>query len=109
MENNKFTLHKNTLNLTYDEIVKNKEYYDQLPTTADVHHWLYGKNITFVRKNLGQFNSDQISNFDEFIDQYSNMFIKLDIEGGEYELFESISDHNLKKIKQLVIKFHAIL
>jgi hypothetical protein len=32
--------------------------------------------------------------------------MKLDIEEGEYDLIRSISDDNLKKIKQLVIEIH---
>jgi hypothetical protein len=32
--------------------------------------------------------------------------MKLDIEGGEIALFKSLSDDDLKKIKQLVIEFH---
>jgi hypothetical protein len=104
MENNKLVLHNNNFNLTYEEIVD--KYYDQLPTIKDVHHWLYNKNICFIRKNLGNINSNNISNLREYFDKYNNMFIKLDIEGGEYELFDSLSDDDLKKIKQLVIEFH---
>ena len=33
--------------------------------------------------------------------------MKLDIEGGENELFASLSDTDLTKIKQLVIEFHS--
>jgi hypothetical protein len=104
MENNKLVLHNNNFNLTYEEIVD--KYYDQLPSIQDVHHWLYDKNISFIRKNLGNINSNNISNLREYFDKYNNMFIKLDIEGGEYELFDSLSDDDLKKIKQLVIEFH---
>lgn len=64
-------------------------------------------NVQFIKKNLGKINDDKISNFESYFDNYNDIFVKLDIEGGENELFESITDDNLKKIKQLVIEFHS--
>ena len=65
------------------------------------------KRISFIKKNLGNTNSDKVSNFAEYFNKYNNIFIKLDIEGGENDLFESFSDNDLIKIKQLVIEFHS--
>lgn len=62
--------------------------------------------ITFIKKNLGKDNNKKTKNFNDYFKYYNNIFMKLDIEGGEYPLFESISDQDLKKIKQLVIEFH---
>jgi FkbM family methyltransferase len=38
---------------------------------------------------------------EEFID-----LMKVDIEGAEYDFFETITDNNLKKIKRFIIEFH---
>jgi len=62
--------------------------------------------LTFVRKNLSNINSEQTTNLDTYLAQYNNIFMKLDIEGGEYPLLNSIA--NLANIKQLVIEFHNI-
>ncbi len=32
--------------------------------------------------------------------------MKVDIEGAEYDFFESISNENIKKIKRFIIEFH---
>jgi len=44
-----------------------------------------------------------ISSFveEDFID-----LMKVDIEGAEYDFFETITDDNLKKVKRLIIEFH---
>ena len=62
--------------------------------------------IQFHRKNLGNINDDNNSNLQEYFEKYNNIFMKLDIEGWEYPLFDSIRDDQLSKISQLVIEFH---
>jgi hypothetical protein len=64
-------------------------------------------NIEFHKKNLGDTNSDTTSNLQEYFEKYNNIFMKMDIEGGEDALFSSISDDQLLKISQLVIEFHS--
>lgn len=81
-----------------------------LPTRAEVNKWISGKNqnITFVKKNLSSDpTSETNSNLREYLDKYENIFLKLDIEGWEYNLFKSFTDADLNKIKQLVIEFHS--
>ena len=43
---------------------------------------------------------------EEYIDEDLIDLMKVDIEGAEYDFFETISDDNLKKIKRLIIEFH---
>jgi hypothetical protein len=62
--------------------------------------------IQFHRKNLGNTNSDIYSNLQEYFEKYNNIFMKMDIEGWEYPLFDSIRDDQLLKISQLIIEFH---
>jgi FkbM family methyltransferase len=52
-------------------------------------------------------NIDSTNNLKDRFDMYSNVFIKMDIEGGEYEWIKSISENDMKKIKQMVIEFHS--
>jgi hypothetical protein len=64
-------------------------------------------SIVFHKKNLGKINDENTSNLNEYFKQYENIFLKLDIEGGEDDLFEALTDSDLTKIKQLVIEFHS--
>jgi hypothetical protein len=67
---------------------------DSLPITNS-------NKITFIKKNLGNINTDEICNLKEYFDKYNSIFMKMDIEGGEISLFQAISDDDLKKIKQI--------
>jgi hypothetical protein len=62
--------------------------------------------ITFVKKNLGSTITDTQTNLTPYFADHSDIFMKMDIEGGEFSLFQSITDDELLKIKQLVIEFH---
>lgn len=65
--------------------------------------------IEFINKNIGSINSSSLTNLKDYFNDsaYSNIFMKLDIEGGETELFSVLSQYDLKKIRQLVIEFHS--
>ena len=64
--------------------------------------------IKFIKKNLGPINGMNISNLEEYIQPYKNIFMKIDIEGHEYGLFNSIIENGLMpKIRQLVLEIHS--
>jgi len=64
--------------------------------------------IKFIKKNLGYTNNQNISNLEEYIKPYSNIFMKIDIEGHEYGLFNSIIENGLMhNIRQLVLELHT--
>lgn len=66
------------------------------------------KNITFVKKNLGNTNTDTLTNLHEYMANYNDIFMKMDIEGHEFRLMPTIIQANLMpKIKQLVIEIHS--
>lgn len=65
-------------------------------------------NINFIKKNIGNNNSDVSTNLVEYISDYNNIFCKMDVEGGEWNLFMSEFKNNFYKIKQLVIELHDI-
>jgi hypothetical protein len=75
----------------------------KIPKISNSNH----RNITFIKKNLGNINTDFISNLRDYFDKYNCIFMKLDIEGGEVDLFNSLSEHDLIKIKQIVIELHS--
>ena len=43
---------------------------------------------------------------EEYVDESSIDLMKIDIEGAEYDFFETITDENIKKIKRFIIEYH---
>jgi len=62
--------------------------------------------IKFIKKNISYINSPNTTNLYNEINNYNNVFLKMDIEGHEVKWLLSQSTEILKKIKQLVIEFH---
>jgi D-inositol-3-phosphate glycosyltransferase len=68
----------------------------------------YTKDITFIKKNINNFNDDCNDNLLNTINNYNSIFLKMDIEGGEYNWLVNIKDEQLDKFKQIVIEFHGL-
>jgi hypothetical protein len=68
----------------------------------------YTKKISFMKKNIATINDDGNTNLSFLMDVYANIFLKIDIEGGEYPWLLQIEDAQLSKFKQIVIEFHGI-
>lgn len=68
----------------------------------------YTRNISFIRRNINSFDNKKNTNLDFFICWYNRIFLKMDIEGGEYPWLLSLSEKQLGKFKQIVIEFHGI-
>uniref|UniRef100_A0A6C0ICL3 Methyltransferase FkbM domain-containing protein n=1 Tax=viral metagenome TaxID=1070528 RepID=A0A6C0ICL3_9ZZZZ len=66
------------------------------------------KNIKFYNKNLGNVNNETTTDLEEFMINYSNIFMKIDIEGHEFRIMPNIIEKNLiSKVKQLIIEIHS--
>lgn len=63
--------------------------------------------INFFRKNLGEEETSKTTNLHTIIEKYSNIFMKIDIEGHEFRIFPTFSEDHLKKIKQLILEVHS--
>jgi hypothetical protein len=68
----------------------------------------YTRNIQFIKKNINNFNDDTNTNLSFLTKKYNNIFLKMDIEGGEYPWLLQIDETQLNKFKQIVIEFHGI-
>ena len=62
--------------------------------------------MKFIKKNIAPRNSDVLTNLHEFINPYSNIFLKMDIESHEFEWFNTLTDKQIQSFKQIVIEFH---
>jgi len=76
--------------------------------TIQRYPYEYTTNIAFIRKNIGGVNNDHVTNLHGLIDKYENIFLKMDVEGGEYPWLNSLSEEQLSKFSQIVIEFHGL-
>ena len=76
--------------------------------TINNYPYNYTQKISFIKKNINSFNDDNNSNLNFLINNYNNIFLKMDIEGGEYPWLLEIDESQLNKFKQIVIEFHGI-
>ena len=63
-------------------------------------------NITFIKKNISFENNEQITNMHDIINVNENIFIKMDIEGGEINWIKSLNDDQMNKFEQIIMEFH---
>ena len=61
------------------------------------------KNIKFIKKNIGIKNDTDMR---ELINNYNNIFLKMDIEGSEFDWINNLSNDEINKFKQICIEFH---
>ena len=78
--------------------------------TIQAYPTQYTDKITFIKKNIGGRTTDDVAetNLLFLLNKYSRVFLKMDIEGGEYPWLMRMTADDLRKIKQLVIEFHGI-
>jgi hypothetical protein len=76
--------------------------------TITSYPYNYTKNITFVRKNINAFIDDKNVDLSNLIKYNNNIFLKMDIEGGEYPWLLSLTPDKLDKFAQIVMEFHGI-
>jgi hypothetical protein len=63
-------------------------------------------NISFIKKNICANNSDKLTNIHDIINNTNNIFVKMDIEGGEIPWLQSLSNDQMNKFEQIVMEFH---
>jgi hypothetical protein len=71
---------------------------DKLPKENDA--------ITFIKKNIGAQNDECVTNLHDIINSHDNIFVKMDIEGGEISWIKSLKYEQMIKFDQVVIEFH---
>jgi hypothetical protein len=76
--------------------------------TINDYPYEYTNEITFIKKNIGPEQTDVTTNLKEYNGKYKDIFLKMDIEGGEYPWLESLNENDLLHYKQIVIEFHGI-
>jgi len=88
----------------------NMNEYNSFGFDGTVNHYPYNytKKISFIKKNINYINDDNNTNLGYLSYKYNNIFLKMDVEGGEYPWLLQIDEIQLTKFKQIVIEFHGI-
>lgn len=68
----------------------------------------YTNNISFIKKNISSVNDSSNTNLRYLTTIYKNIFLKIDIEGGEYGWIMAMSDEELSRFRQITIEFHGV-
>jgi hypothetical protein len=76
--------------------------------TINGYPYNYTNNIHFVKKNISGKNTSNTTNLKYLINKYDDIFLKMDIEGGEYPWLECLNENDLLKFKQIVIEYHCL-
>lgn len=90
----------------YKNIGKNNAF--AFDGTIKDYPWRYTKDITFIKKNISNFNDNNHTNLDNLINKYDKIFLSIDIEGGEYPWLLSLAQNKIQKFKQICIEFHGL-
>jgi hypothetical protein len=76
--------------------------------TITNYPYQYTKRIFFYKRNISKHEDANNSNLTYFTSYCNDIFLKMDIEGSEYEWILSLTTDQIKKFKQIVIEFHGI-
>jgi len=63
--------------------------------------------IVFIKKRVGFDDNEKMTTLSEYIENYNDVFIKMDIEGAEWGWINAFGG-SLKKVKQLTFEAHAM-
>jgi hypothetical protein len=76
--------------------------------TIQDYPYHYTDQIQFIKKNIAPYNCDTTTDLKELLSTYHQIFLKMDIEGGEITWLLSLTEEHLRSCKQIVIEFHGI-
>jgi len=62
--------------------------------------------ITFIKKNISYYDSENKTTLSDIIDKYNNILFKMDIESYEFRWLQIMTQERLNKMKQIIIEFH---
>lgn len=67
----------------------------------------YTRNIHFVGKNIDVVENEKFTDLRYLIRKYKDIFLKMDIEGGEWRWLAQLSVKELSHFKQIAIEIHS--
>ena len=88
----------------------NMNEYNSFAFDGTIEHYPYNytRNISYIKKNISNYNNQYNTDLTYLLKTYKNIFIKMDIEGGEYSWLLNLDQQLLENVMQLTIEFHGI-
>lgn len=77
-------------------------------TVEDLPTGPSNSNIHFFKKNIGGVETCSETNWHGLLETHDNIFVKMDIEGGEFLWLHSLSTQQLSHISQVVLEVHNV-
>jgi hypothetical protein len=77
-------------------------------STVDKLPLNFPPQMKYIPKNIVNYNDDKHTNLADFMEKFKNIFLKMDIEGGEIPWLLSVENDQLLHFKQIVIEIHGI-
>ncbi len=74
-------------------------YIDKLPVGTN-------KYLKFIKKNISDFDDDKNTTLKEYLTNYNNILLQMDIEGAEFKWLNCISIENISKFSQILLEVH---
>lgn len=62
--------------------------------------------MEWIPKNIGYTNTSTLTNLKEYIKNHNNIFLKMDIEGFEFNWLDSMTIEDLQRFSQIVLEVH---
>lgn len=63
-------------------------------------------NMEWIPKNIGFSNTEKTTNLKEYIQTNKKIFLKMDIEGSEFNWLDCMTENELEKFSQIVLEVH---
>jgi len=79
-----------------------------IDSTIEAYPIEYTNNISYIKKNISGVNDTSNTNLVYLTEKYHNIFLKIDIESGEYYWLPAMTEKNLSSFKQIVIEVHGV-
>lgn len=76
--------------------------------TIHNYPYQYTKDITFIKKNINHYFDSKNVNLQYFMKTYKDIFLKMDIEGSEFNWLLHTDESDLSSFKQIVMELHGI-
>jgi hypothetical protein len=67
---------------------------------------LHRNNIEWIPKNISYIHTEKTTNLTEYIQNNKKIFLKMDIEGSEFNWLDSMTEVELENFSQIVLEVH---
>ena len=91
------------------DLINNYSIYSKMLDYNEIDRSIIPNGCDFIKKKLSLRNNSEEISINNWLDTNDKeIMLKLDIEGGEYQVLSEISQENMNKIRILIIEFHNL-